>query len=378
MHISLRISLGLGLTAAALAACGPSHVALNPQSVVNVSVRPRSGQPLFCPGDAFQVEVVTKMDDGSNCSNIDHSRVCLGEDDRVIDPTLLRVRGSHGQETERFVWSPPADPLTTAATGLRLEAWLEGPVGTGPAEKSIVGTMELKPVYQCQMKRVFNAPAQNGFQGQPGLAGPEIQVAVTTLSTPFYSDAALIRVEVGGQRLYMISPSADKPVELVTRGQVGAPGVAGQPGVAGVAVEAEAPTEPCAKGVQGNAGGPGQPGGPGGNGGDGGLVRISFDAAAADRLRGRVLIASIPGQGGRGGNGGPGGPGSPGGPGGPTDPKQCPNTQGAPGPRGRPGAAGPVGRPGNAVTPVTTTLPREQLFGTELTLIREIEATPAK
>jgi len=378
MHHSLRISLGLAALVASLAACGPKKVALNPQSVVNVSVRPRSGQPLFCPGDAFQVEIVTKMDDGSSCSNIDHSRVCMGEDDRIIDPSLLHLRGSHGQESKRFVWMPPSDPLSTAATGLHLDAWLEGPVEGGPSEKSMVGSIDLRPVYQCQMKRVFAAPSQNGWQGQNGVRGPEIRVAVTTLSTPFYPDAALVRVEAPGQRFYLVSPSADRPVEIVTRGQDGAQGARGQAGVAGTAPDGDAPTDPCVRGLKGNPGGPGQAGGRGGRGGDGGLVRITFDAAASDKLRRRVLISSAPGQGGAGGRGGPGGAGGPGGPGGPTDPKQCPNTQGPPGANGQAGPAGPVGAPGQAVTPVTTEMARQQLFGTELTMIQQIEATPAK
>jgi len=239
----------LSVMAAGVAACGPTKVKLDPKSVVNVSVQPASGQPLFCPGDAFQIELLAKLKDGSTCSSTDRKRGCLGEKDAVIDPADVRVSGSSGRITgppEKFIWTPDSNPLATADTGMTLKGWIEKLVN-GTVEKSIEGEAALKPVYDCQSERVFTATRDGG-------AGPDLIIAVTTLSTPYYPNAALIRVENGPDRMYFISSAADQPVKIISKGGAGAQGAQGSQGQPGADGKSADGSSMCAKGGSGGDG----------------------------------------------------------------------------------------------------------------------------
>lgn len=365
--------------ALALAGCGPKQMDLDPRSAVDIQVRPASGQRLFCPGDRFQIELVAKLKDGTSCSSTDRSRGCLGEKDAVIKGSDVRLDGSAGAlvDAEKFVWLPPAEPLETADTGLTLKGWLERTV-EGQQQKSMIGEAELRPVYQCHMEAAFGSPPANA-PGAAGADGPQVTIAVTSLSTPYYPAAALVRVESGGNRYYYISPSSDQAIRVTARGQDGAAGVPGAPGPKGEdgkAVPKDAPA--CAKGGTGKDGGDGGDGRIGGAGGMGGVIKIVLDAAAADKLTGRVLTSSPGGSGGFGGAPGPAGPGGAGGAGGPTTP-DCPDNTGVPGKPGRAGRAGAPG-PGGAAgpAPVITTAARDTLFAAEMPVITRIEAAKAK
>ncbi|WP_437989494.1 hypothetical protein [Sorangium sp. So ce145] len=355
-----------------LQACGPAEVQLDPLSVVDLQVRPASGQRKFCPGDPFQVEVVAKLKAGTTCSSTDRTHGCLGQEDAVIKPEDVRIVGSAGSPGgEQFVWIPPPNPLETADTGLTLKGWLEKTVA-GQTTKSMVGESELRPVYQCQPGRWYPG-------GGPGAHGPDVEIAITTLSTPYYPDAALIRVDAMGERTYFISPSMDQTVQIVSSGQMGAQGAPGLPGENGengkdAAVDA-ADCTPGGDGTNGTDGGPGGPGGPGGNGG---RIRIVLDEAAVYKLRGRVLTQSLGGAPGPAGPGGQGGLAGVGGRGGRVAPA-CMETKGKDGKPGRNGQAGFPGWPGQpGPPPEVTTLPRASLFAAEMGVITRIEAAKAK
>lgn len=357
-----------------LQACGPAEVELNPLSVVDLQVRPASGQRLFCPGDRFQVEVVAKLKDGTTCSSTDRTRGCMGQKDAVIKPQDVRITGSagfRGEPAEQFVWIPPPNPLDTADTGLALKGWLEKTLG-GQTMKSMVGEAELRPVYQCQMAGSYSG-------GGPGAHGPDVEIAVTTLSTPYYPGAALVRVDAMGGRAYFISPSMDQAVQIVSRGQIGAPGAPGLPGENGEnGKDAVTDAAACTRGGDGTNGTDGGPGGHGGDGGNGGRIRIVLDEAAADKLRGRVLTQSLGGAPGPAGPGGQGGLGGDGGRGGPVT-ADCKETKGKDGKPGRTGQAGVPGRPGlPGPAPEVTTVPRASLFAAEMAVITRIEAAKAK
>jgi hypothetical protein len=107
------------------------------------------------------------------------------------------------------------------------------------------------------------------------------------------------------------------------------------------------------------------------------LIRITLDRAAAGRLGGRILAASLGGDAGQSGRGGTGGRGGRGGNGGPVSPDCGSGGQGGDG--GRNGNDGPSGQPGyagpNGPLPEIGTASREALFGTEMGLIQRIEAT---
>jgi hypothetical protein len=379
-------SRGLAASIAALAAtsaiaCGPSKMELDPNTVVNVNVRPASGQALYCPGEQFQVEVVAKLKDGTQCSSTDPKLGCQGKSDAVIDPKMVRVQAIGADptgEADQFVFAPNPNPLETAGTGVTLSAWLESSTGA-----SMKGEKILKPVYQCLMKAELGASGAGSLDGLNGAQGPSLRVIATPMSTPFYADAVLVRIESStGETRYLISPSADQPVAILSRGQDGAQGAPGAPGKEG-APGANA-SDKCANGGAGGNGTDGGPGGPGGAAGPGGAIDVFFDATVVDKLRSRVLVESLPGRGGPGGQGGRGGPGGLGGAPGPQGDAGAdgkPSCTGTKGPNGLAGRAGQAGPP--APPPPASPAPRfgqgsrEELFARELKLIQTIEATKA-
>ncbi len=366
----------LMLASGALAACGPTLVNFDPSNAVSIDVRPVTGQKVFCPGAAFQVEILAKLANGSLCSSTDRSIGCQGEKDAVISPKMIRLEGDQGGrkgDLEKFVWAPPDDIFATADTGVTLRAWLEKTV-EGQYQKSVVGESELVPVYTCRMGDSFGP-------GSPGAPGPEVRVAITSLKTPFYPDAALIRVDAAGSRSYYISPSEDQAVSITSHGGNGASGNQGQSGKQGEDGRA-APSGAavCTRGENGRDGQDGGPGGPGGDGGAGGPVRITVDKAAADKLKGRILAESIGGGAGPGGQGGAGGPGGHGGDG--VTGQGCSSSsdvKGQDGRAGRAGQSGAEGRAGNAgPAPVFATGTRQSLFADEMDIIQRIESAKRK
>lgn len=360
--------------------CGPTKMELDPKSVVNVDVRPASGQRLYCPGEAFQVELVAKLPDGSQCSSTNRALGCNGKGDAVIDPKLVRleaVNATRGGDADDFVMVPNPNPLDTAGTGVTLRGWLESSLGA-----SQKGETTLKPVYQCMSRAELGVAGAGSLDGLNGAAGPTLRVYATPMSTPFYADAVLVRVESStGEVRYMISPSADQPVSIVSRGQNGAPGAAGAPGKAGTA--GVAADVACGTGGVGGDGTDGGAGGLAGAGGAGGAIEIALDGTAADKLRGRVLVESLPGQGGAVGRGGAGGAAGVGGAAGPDGPpgQNGPSCVGAKGKDGRPGRSGAAGPP--PPPPPASPIPtvgqgvRKELFARELKVIETIEATKA-
>jgi hypothetical protein len=368
------------LGSGALAACGPTLVNFDPSNATAIQVRPASGNRVFCPGEIFQVEVVAKLANGTSCSSTDRARGCQGEEDAVISPSMVRIEASAGGRTgkpDQFMWLPPENVLETADTGLVLRGWLEKKV-EGQSQKSMVGQADLKPVYQCRLEGAFALPPAGG-DGQPGVAGPDLNVAVTTLSTPYYPDAALIRVDSAGSRLYYISPSPEQAIRISSRGQDGGVGQTGASGVKGEDGKSAPSSAPaCTQGESGRDGSDGGLGGPGGDGGPGGAIHVTLDKKDADKLRGRVLVESYGGAPGPGGAGGAGGPGGSGGYGGPTG-QSCSDTKGADGRPGRTGPVGPAGRPGpNGAAPSMRTAARDALFAEELEILTRIESAKAK
>jgi hypothetical protein len=381
--LSLRLTglFVLAASAQVLAGCGPSLARVDPREVVNVTVRPASGQLLYCPGDAFQVELVAKLKDGSSCSNVDASRGCMGKKDTVIDAGLVHISGSSGSPSgaaNQFVWRPDPDPLATADTGMTLKGWLEEATSGQPV-KSMEGESQLKPVYDCTKERVFSY-RPTGQPGARGQKGPDLTISITTLSTPFYPDAALIRVDWDAQRAYIISPSADRPVRIISQGQPGMPGAPGADGANGA--DGKDAEVACGQGGDGGDGQRGQPGGKGGDGGPGGVIKVIVDEANADKLKGRLLLASLGGDGAPGGRGGFGGAGGMPGAGGElNNSPDCKPKMGAHGKNGQGGPEGATGKPGSdGPAPTFENAVTQTLFANEINIIQRIESAkpPAK
>jgi hypothetical protein len=251
-------------------------------------------------------------------------------------------------------WVAHPDPLRTAMTGFRLNAFLR-------ARPSVNGATTLEPEYSClPMAHVFEGQA--GQDGGAGLGGPDITVRVGYLRSPYYDRLLVAAIEVGTDEPRYLLADADRapPADWILvesrggRGGRGRPGARGQPGAAGAA---------GCPGAQGGPGGPGGPAGPGGPGGAGGRITVIVPADEP------LLAGLVEGQsvGGRGGDGGPGGQGGQGGRGGAaqgTPPAGQTCQAGANGPEGQRGPNGQRGANGpSGFRPQVLTVSRAELWG---------------
>jgi hypothetical protein len=360
-----RLELGaVGLVlvgATALLGCGPKTVSVKPGDVREVVVRPRDGQPVFCPGQPFEVEVVAQMNNGDVCSTTVPGR-CAGSDKALLDKKQIVVTASAGIfDPSTMVLRPVEDPLATAA-GMSLAGWVLG------AEQKRATTV-LRPVYPCMATSDYDAP--------PGAPGPALEIAATIISTPFYPRVTLVRIRSsdGGVR-YVMSPVGQR-LRILARGGQGYAGEQGSSGQQGASGSAGGM---CQNGGAGGAGTPGGPGGPGGNGGPGGSILAAIDAAAFDEIAAQLDLLTPGGDPGPGGAGGQGGAGGAGGAAGSSDPKQCPSG-GTAGPAGPAGSRGSDGSPGmegpDGPPPKRTAQPRDVLFAAEMPRILELAGAPA-
>lgn len=374
MNSALRTG---GLAAAALlgiaaSACGPTVVNFDPSNAAKIIVRPAAGRNVFCPGQRFKVELLAELKNGSTCSSTDRTRGCQGQEDAVLNNKMVRIEGGPGRfvgDREDFTWEPPADLFATADTGIRLKGWLQGEVG-GKLQESVIGESLLVPVYGCRSEETYHGgTAGAGAHGGPG---PNLDVSIAPLKTPFYPDAAIVRVDSPFGTDYYISAGPADRIRIVSRG---AGGGAGTPGADGKAGESgRSGSGQCANGENGRDGTDGGPGGPGGDGGPGGQIRVHVDKSHAAELRDRLLLESVGGPGGAGGPGGDPGAGGPGGSAGPSG-QGCSGQRGQDGRAGRRGSDGQAGRHGpNGPEPVVTTSTRDALFGAEMPLLQRIEA----
>src|SRR5689334_8127778 len=118
-----------------LVGCGPNTAQIDPRNIADLTVRPSSGQMLFCPGAPQGIEFVAKLKDGTTCSNLNADTGCMNQKNTVIDPTVLRLSGSNGKVYGNG-WQVDRDPLLTADSGVRLRGWLEA-VFNGQTVKSM-------------------------------------------------------------------------------------------------------------------------------------------------------------------------------------------------------------------------------------------------
>lgn len=374
MNSTLRTGwlAAVALLGAGASACGPTVVNFDPSNAAKIVVRPATGRSEFCPGRRFKVELLAELKNGSTCSSVDRARGCLGQEDAVLNNKMVRIEGGPGRfvgDREDFVWEPPADLFATADTGIRLKGWLQGAVA-GRLQESVVGETLLTPVYACRSIGEYGGgSAGAGAHGGPG---PNLDVSIAPFKTPFYPDAALVRVDSPYGTDHFISAGPADRIRVVSWGVSGG---AGQHGVAGKAGEAgRSGSGQCANGENGRDGTDGGPGGPGGDGGPGGQIRVHVDKSHAADLQDRLVLESLGGAGGPGGAGGEGGPGGSGGSAGPSG-QGCSGQQGQKGRDGRRGSDGQAGRPGPSGPPPTFTMAtRATLFAAEMPTIQRIEA----
>jgi hypothetical protein len=372
-----RLVSSLLFTSLSLLACSPSQVHLDPRNVTAVSLKLPTPEPTFCPGQPLRLELRAQLKDGSTCSSNDPQAVCMGQKGALIDPSDVRIQGSSGvlsQSGADFLWNPPPDPLATAVVGMTLRAWLEA-TAEGAPQKSPAAQLDLRPVYHCMRENVFSHP-RPAAPGQDGSPGPDLKVSVTTLTTPFYPEALLVRVEHGGRRAYIISTDRSQPISIISKGQTGAPGFPGTPGSNGMDGQdgSSRSSSICEPGRPGGSGTDGRAGGTGGRGGPGGTIQLFIDEAVMEKARGWLGVASIGGDPGARGVGGAAGQGGRGGR--HSDIQGCSAADGV---NGSAGMRGPDGDPGqrglNGPPPVVTAASRQSIFADDLPLIQQIEAT---
>jgi hypothetical protein len=202
----------------------------------------------------------------------------------------------------------------------------------------------------------------NGSDGTPGGdagdggPGPEVEVALTKVTTPRHGDLVAVAVTAGGQRwFYLIDPKGSE-FAIVALGGAGGSGGAGGDGGAGGAGGgggdggdgitrddgSSASGGYGGNGGTGGNGGYGSDGGRGGDGGEGGYLTVFVDPRYPE-IADWVTLSTRGGSGGMGGRGGYAGSGGSGGYAGTAG-----SNGGSSGTSGAAGTAGSGGRDGQS------------------------------
>jgi len=359
-----RVFAPLAFVAVQMVACGPKSIEVKGSDVKETVVRPKGGEPSFCPGATFEVEVVAQLHNGENCSTATPGN-CGGSSDALLAKKLVVVTATDGIfDPETMTIRTSGDPLQTA-DGMLLRGWVLG------AEQKRASTT-LRPVYHCMGNQAFGAN-----WGEPG---PNVEIVATMMKTPFYPQVTLLRLRAGGSPPRYVMAPPGMPIRVIARGGDGLQGTPGEPGAAGK--HGQDASSSCENGGAGGAGGAGTAGGPGGDGGRGGAIVAYIDPTYFDAISAQLELFAPGGAAGPGGSGGAGGQGGTGGSAGSSDSKKCPSggTQGPSGPQGPQGPHGPSGHAGPpGPFPKKIAQPREVTFATELARIDELSrAVPKK
>lgn len=344
-----RVALmSLGLGSVACSNKPPPDFAPDPGLVARISeIRMHVMDGRVCPGNTVRATYDAVLNDGS----------VIPFETRYDDdhpPALHMVfLGRHSGEARPRNdggWDTYDDPLLTAMTGFRLNAFLR-------ANPSLSVERTIEPDYSC-MRHAFSFRGPNGSRGQIGQPGPDITVRLNVLSSPFYEELLVAGVEVGHAPPFYIFADYrfTAPADWIIVESVGGPGGRGVSGADGAA--GSKGTDGCPAG-NGGAGGAGGNGGPGGSGGSGGHISIVVPDDMP-LLAGMVEGHSSNGPGGKGGPPGKGGAGGEGGLGVAGETRCTNGTAGANGADGSAGVDGPQGQPGPR--PQVLTVPWDQVF----------------
>ncbi len=382
---------------AALAACGPRTVALEPKHIVSLGIIGRD--PTFCANDdGLPLRAMVRYRDGRMLA----SRGAPGADpDAWIRPGELAWSANVGTVAagEQLILPPDRLAWLGQSVVVRVE------VARAPG---LANTAVLTPRYDCGLVAAAGAPGPGGDggggSGGSGARGADVHVALAYLDQPGQRRWVLARVHVDGApgvRHYVIDPAGPGRFAIDAGGGAGGPGSGGFSGSSGS--DGQDGTDGtdgsgCSSGGNGGNGGDGgnggngSPGGDGGDGGDGGTITLEYDARFPDlaQLIQLNVDGGAPGAGGPGGPGGSGGSGGDGGRGGRggstvgTGGKPgCSGSDGTSGQRGQDGlsgSSGPDGAPGRPGRPgQVRVLPADAatLFGEELAHGAPIVNVPA-
>ncbi len=327
--------VGAAIVAAGLAGCAsgpPPDYAPDPVLVEQIAeLRMTTWPEQVCPGEAIRASYEAVLADGTVvpfATTYDKDRP------PPLHVIFLHRASREARPRENGSWETYDDPLLSALDGFRLEARLK-------QQPELLATSEIAPRYDC-VPQAFAFHGPNGRRGAAGGPGPDVEVRLDVLASPYYARLLVASIQVGGAPPFYVLQDADlvPPADWLlveSRGGAGGRGVAGAAGSAGAKG-----ADGCPAG-QGGAGGAGSNGGVGGPGGPGGHIAV-FVSDAEPYLAGMVDARSPGGPGGRGGGPGEGGAGGKGGDGTAEDGTAC--DDGTAGPDGPDGAEGPPGAPG--------------------------------
>src|SRR5437660_868500 len=157
-------------------------------------------------------------------------------------------------------WVTERDPLATVATGFRLTATLR-------ANSRVTSTVVVPPYYGC-MPHTFTFSGEPGGAGEAGSNGPDVNVRLAAVASPFEDKLYVAGFQVGVAPPFYILGDATSvaPADWLigeSRGGRGGTGIAGANGTDGAAGAAGCPAQPRAPGGHRRNGGPGGSGGRG-------------------------------------------------------------------------------------------------------------------
>ena len=329
------VAVALAVSVVCAAACSnkpPPDFAPDPAIVQRISeIRMYTDGEWTCPGNTIRTSYDAVLDDGSVVP-------FATKYDKDYPPALhvvfLRRTSPEAAARQDGGWDTNSDPVVSATTGFRLNAFLL-------AKPAVNVSRVVFPEYSC-MRHAFSFVGGEGKVGSAGESGPDVEVRLNVLSSPFYDRLLVAGVRVGYAPTGYVFADADwvPPADWLIVESMGGPGGRGVNGAEGA--KGAKGTDGCPAGA-GGAGGRGGNGGAGGPGGSGGRVTVMVPSDQP-LLAGMVEAHSSGGVGGKGGAPGPGGPGGDGGDG-IAGTRRC--TQGRKGPAGEGGAVGPPGPHGS-------------------------------
>jgi hypothetical protein len=340
-----------------LAGCShapPEGFAPDPGLVAQIrDIRIVTAYTRACPGATIPATYEAVLADGAR---VPFSRSYDKKHPPRLHVVFLDRESPDAASQEDGDWVTERDPLVTVSSGFRLTATLR-------ANSNIRSTVVVPPDYRC-MPHTFVFAGEPGGPGEAGDNGPDANVRLAVLRSPFYDKLFVAGIQVGvAPPFYVLQDaSAVPPADWLVIESRGGRGGAGVPGTKGTDGGAGAAGCPAQAGAPGGNGGNGGPGGSGGRGG-----RINVIAPLDNPFLAGIVAARSPG-----GNGGPGGPGGAGGKGGKggqggadASNRRCPDAaDGSPGQAGGAGSTGSQGAPGPRV--IVVTAPAGEIFGVQV------------
>src|SRR5438445_7066424 len=253
----------LGLTLFGCSHAPPADFAPDPGLVAQVKdIRIVTSYARACPGSVIAASYEAVLASGER---VPFARSYDKKHPPRLHVVFLDRESPDAVSQEDGDWVTERDPLATVSTGFRLTATLR-------ANSRVTSTVVVPPYYGC-MPHTFTFSGEPGGAGEAGSNGPDVNVRLAAVRSPFYDKLYVAGFQAGVAPPFYILGDATSvaPADWLiveSRGGRGGTGIAGTTGTDGAAGAAGCPAQPGAPG--GNGGN----GGPGGSGGRGGRISI--------------------------------------------------------------------------------------------------------